>query len=232
MRKILIFLITIFLYGALPSWYYEIKDINKQKQAFIKIMLPLIREENQNIIILRRKIINIFKDPYFLLRLDELLFLAKIADKYKIKSFNKKEFLKKVDIIPPSLILAQAAIESGWGKSRFAKVANNFFGHWTYSKNGISPKDKFDDINITYSIRKFKSIRASLKAYMLNLNRNLAYKEFRELRYKFRLLNKPFTGLVASQTMHNYSKLKNKYIQILKKVIIYNNLEKFDKGEE
>ncbi len=230
MKKLIGFLFIINLYAAFPSWYYKIKNIKQQKKAFCEILLPLIQKENQQILKLRKKIINIFNDPYFLLNPKKVEFLAKIAKTYKIKDItNKEEFLKKIDTIPPSLALAQAAIESGWGKSRFVKIANNLFGHWEYSNKGIKPKSKYEHIEINYSIKIFPSIEASIKTYMRNLNRNPAYKEFRELRYQYKKENKKFTGLIAASALKNYSQLKEEYVKILKKVIKSNHLEKFDK---
>ncbi|WP_024787320.1 MULTISPECIES: glucosaminidase domain-containing protein [unclassified Lebetimonas] len=235
MKKIislLIFNFSLFtvLNAAFPDWYYNIRNINEQKKAFVEIMLPLIQTENKNILNLRKKIIKIFNDPAFLLKPEKIAFLAKKAKKYKIKNIlNRDEFLKKIDTIPPSLALAQAAIESGWGKSRFVKLANNLFGHWEYSNNGLSPKDRYSSIDINYSLKIFPSIEDSIKAYMLNLNRNPAYKEFRNVRYFYKLKNKKFTGLIAATTMELYSQKRDEYVKLLQKMIIQNHWEKFDK---
>jgi len=229
MKKLLGLMLALNLYGAFPSWYYNIKDISKQKKAFVEIMLPLIKEENKKILNLRKKIIDTFNDPYFLLDPKKVQFLAKVAKIYKIKNItNKKEFLKKIDTIPPSLALAQAAIESGWGKSRFVREANNIFGHWEYSNRGLKPKSKYDHIKIDYSIKIFPSLEASIAAYMKNLNRNPAYREFREKRWKYKQKGKNFTGLAAADTMINYSQLHEKYVQMLKRMIKLNHWDKFD----
>ncbi|QCT93798.1 mannosyl-glycoprotein endo-beta-N-acetylglucosamidase [Caminibacter mediatlanticus TB-2] len=230
-KKFISFLIALNLYGAFPSWYYNIKNTQKQKKAFVEIMLPLIERENQKIKKLREKIIQIFNDPYFLTNKKNLSFLATIAKKYKIKNLtNKEEYLKKIDIIPPSLALAQAALESGWGKSRFVKQANNIFGHWEYSNKGLKPKSKYEYIKIDYSIKIFPSLENSIAAYMLNLNRNPAYKNFRNLRYKYKKTNKLFTGIIAANTMINYSQLHEKYVTLLKQMIKKNHWEKYDKA--
>jgi Bax protein len=156
--------------------------------------------------------------------------LAKIAKIYKIKDItDKKEFLKKINTIPPSLALAQAAIESGWGKSRFVKEANNIFGHWEYSNKGLAPKSKYDHIKIDYSIKIFPTLEDSIAAYMKNLNRNPAYKKFRDLREKYTEENKTFTGIAAADTMINYSQKKEEYVKILKQMIKTNNWDKYDK---
>ena len=228
MKKIIAFFITLNIYASFPSWYYKINNIKEQKKAFVEILLPLIQIENQKIKKLRKKVIEIFNDPLYLLNEKKIAFLLQVAKKYKIKKLNKDEFLKRIDIIPPSLALAQAAIESGWGKSRFVKEANNIFGHWIYSNKGLKPKSKYEHITIDYSIRIFPSLEDSIRAYMRNLNTNLAYKNFRELRYKYHKNNKKFTGLIAADTMINYSQKKEEYVKLLKKLIKSHNWEKYD----
>ena len=228
MKKIIAFFITLNIYASFPSWYYKINNIKEQKKAFVEILLPLIQIENQKIKKLRKKVIEIFNDPLYLLNEKKIAFLLQVAKKYKIKKLNKDEFLKRIDIIPPSLALAQAAIESGWGKSRFVKEANNIFGHWIYSNKGLKPKSKYEHITIDYSIRIFPSLKDSIRAYMRNLNTNLAYKAFRELRYKYHKNNKKFTGLIAADTMINYSQKKEEYVKLLKKLIKSHNWEKYD----
>jgi len=229
---LLIFIFTFsFLYGAFPSYYYKIKNIKAQKIAFANILLPLIKNENSKILTTREKIIKIFKDPYLPLKPKQISFLTKLAKRYKIKNiFNKDEYLKKIDIIPPSIVLAQAAIESGWGKSRFVREANNIFGHWIYSNKGLKPKSKYEHIKIDYSIRIFPSLEDSLAAYMLNLNRNRAYKEFREKRKELRDKNETISGLKLVYTLKNYSQLKEEYVKRLEKVIKSNHWDKFDKS--
>ena len=217
------------LYAAFPSWYYNIKDVKKQKKAFVEIMLPLINAENRKIKNLREKIITIFKDPYYLMNPYKIAFLAQVAKVYKIKNItDKEEFLKKIDTIPPSLALAQAAIESGWGKSRFVKEANNLFGHWEYSNKGLKPKSRYKHIKIAYSLKIFPSLEDSISAYMKNLNRNPAYKNFRALRYKMKKEHKKFTGIIAANTLVNYSQRKEEYVKMLKQMIKLNHWNKYD----
>jgi len=229
MKRLLSIILAINLYAAFPDYYYKIKNIQKQKHAFANIMLPLIENENKKILNLRKKIINIFNDPNLLLNAKELAFLAKTAKIYKIKNIlDKKEYLIRIDEIPPSLALAQAAIESGWGKSRFAKEANNIFGHWEYSNKGLLPKSTYKNIDINYSLKIFPSIEDSIKAYFKNLNTNRAYRKFREKRAKFKEEDKPFTGMNAADTLKDYSQLKEEYVKRLQSLIKSNHWEKFD----
>jgi Bax protein len=119
-------------------------------------------------------------------------------------------------------------VESGWGKSRFAKKANNLFGYWEYSDNGIKPKSKYDYIKINYSLKVFPSLEDSIATYMLNLNRNPAYKSFRKLRALYRKEHKVFTGKVAAKTLLYYSQKREAYIKTLQSLIKNNDWSKYD----
>jgi len=225
-------LLTTILFAAFPDWFYNISNVNEKKKAFIKIMLPLIKSENNRILAQRKAVIAIFNNPFYLVDKNALKTLAIIAKEYKIKDIlNKKEFLKRVDTIPISLVLAQAAIESGWGSSRFVKEANNIFGHWSFSNRGLKPLSRYEEIEYEYSIRIFPTLTHSIRAYMKNLNTNKAYEKFRENRFKHRINNKTFSGIEAAKDMQNYSQLREEYVKILQK-IIKKNFYQFEKGEK
>lgn len=216
---------------GLPQEYYKIKNTSQSKKYFFDYLYKLIEKENQNILnqrtfikeYLSSNLLNInYNSPSFL-RLIEL------KKKYRVKNlFSKNEYLKKIDIVPPSMALSQAAVESGWGRSRFIKQANNIFGHWTYNaKIGMLPENR--DEGATHFIRIFKSLQDSISAYMLNLNRNRAYKQFQEEREKQRKKNINPQGMSLSQTMVNYSGIGHDYLSILENVIEKNNLTEYDK---
>ena len=140
---------------------------------------------------------------------------------------NQTQNLKKIDIIPPSLAIAQAAAESAWGKSRFVRDANNIFGHWTYDAEiGLLPKKR--TLGSSHFIRIFKNIKESTYSYMLNLNRNLAYKSFQEKRHEQRKKGLKPDGLTLSQTMLNYSGIAQDYLVLLENLILSNNLQEYD----
>ena len=125
------------------------------------------------------------------------------------------------------MALAQAAVESAWGRSRFVKEANNIFGHWTYnSQIGMIPRNR--DLGATHFIRIFQSLKESVTAYMLNLNRNLAYKSFQEKRFELKKTAQKIDGLELSQTVLNYSGIAQDYLKILKDIIVLNNLQDYD----
>ena len=218
MKKIysILFFINL-LFAGFPEYYYKL-PIQKQKKEFKKILVPMIKNENQKILNERQTVIDIFNDPYFMMDKKKVLTLAKLAKKYHIKDiYNKEEFLKKIDTIPTKLVLAQGAVESAWGRSYFVREANNLFGQWDYSGRGMIPRNR--DENATHTIRIFETLEDSLAVYMRNLNRNPAYKEFRELRYKYRKENKKFNGLAAATTLHRYSQIGNRYVVLLQSMI-------------
>ena len=231
-------LLSLFISGAvqiasakgLPQEFYNIKDKELAKAYFLEHLYELIEQENIAILKEREFVIDVLNNKFLELQKDaELLAkLVEIKQKYNIQNiYSLEEYLKKIDVIPPSLALAQAAVESAWGKSRFVKEANNIFGHWTYDKEfGIIPKRR--DQGASHFIRVFESLEDSIKAYMLNLNRNEAYKSFQEERYNHKEQNRQISGLLLSRTMLNYSGIANKYLDILSKVILGNNLEEFD----
>ncbi len=231
-----IFILSLFIINAFgsgfPYYYYDINNVKKQKKEFMKILLPLVNRSNKKIEKEREFVKNFFKiaeeNDFRGLSVDNLKNLIRLYHKYHIKQlFDKKQYLKRIDTVPASLALAQAAIESGWGKSRFVLEANNIFGHWTYTGKGLVPTNR--DAGKTHMIRIFNSLQSSVNAYTLNLNRNRAYRDFRNRRKKAHDEKKVYNGLMASKTMINYSALREKYIKILNSVIKRNNLLYYDR---
>ncbi len=227
----LLALLPLFLNGVgFDANYQKITDIKRKKAAFVSVMLPKIQQANYKIAKDRHFIQKFFNKKLFLNSsrsrkdIDRLYDLAK---KYRIKNiYDEKTYLKRINLIPVSLVLAQGALESAWGKSRFTKVANNIFGQWTYSGKGIVPKNRASGKK--HKIKIFDSINESIAAYMLNLNRNKAYQEFRDEREKVTQQRHVFTGLEASDTMEKYSGIGKEYNEILKKMITKNKFGQFD----
>ncbi|WP_052465471.1 glucosaminidase domain-containing protein [Thermotoga profunda] len=187
----------------LPKDMNQIKDVQLKKDLFVKIMLPIILKVNEEIKQEREKIMKLTNDSQELQH-----YLAK----YKAKT--KQELLEKVDVIPVEIALAQAAIESAWGTSRFAIEANNIFGEWTFSPgNGVVPRERPDDE--VYEVRRFRDLLSSMRSYAYNLNVSPFYKEFRAIRAG--KIKKPIEeGLLY------YSQRREKYIQEIK-IIMTNN---------
>lgn len=217
--------------GGLPNNYYQIDDSIKQKEEFFLHMKELVDKSNDEIRKDREFISNFFAKAmpgaFRGLNQKNVGYLIALRNKYGIENlFDRDEYYKRIDTVPTSMALAQAALESGWGKSRFAKEANNLFGHWTYSGVGLMPQNRV--LGKTHMIRVFPSLQKSVNAYMLNLNTNDAYSIFRERRYQARLSGKVFNGMDAAKTMVNYSELKEEYIKMIREMIEQNNLSVYD----
>ena len=218
--------------GGFSADYYQIEDSAKQKEEFIRQMKVMVDRGNADILKDREFITQFFAkampDAFRGLNHKNVGYLISLRNKYGVENlFDRDEYYKRIDVIPTSLALAQAALESGWGKSRFAREANNLFGHWTYSGVGLLPQNR--NIGKTHMIRIFASLQKSVNSYMLNLNTNEAYKAFRDKRLKARENDKKFGGIEGASTMINYSELKEEYIKMLKEMIIQNNLLVFDR---
>lgn len=145
---------------------------------------------------------------------------------YKFEHDNLALLLEQIDIIPPSLTLAQAAIESAWGRSRFAVQGNALFGQWTWGNDGIVPQGR--PFGATYRVKSFPSPLHSIAAYARNLNTHPSYKEFRKLRAQQRRNNQHADSLVLADTLINYSTRREAYPLELRQIIRVNDLLKFD----
>ncbi|MBT3281216.1 MAG: mannosyl-glycoprotein endo-beta-N-acetylglucosamidase [Campylobacteraceae bacterium] len=226
----IIFLSSVTLHATgLPNSYYQIKDIKKQKQEFFDILSPMIEKETKKVLRDRAFVKNYFNSGLFGFRHDGLgmIKLMEIKKHYRIKDlYNFEEYLLRVDTIPISIILAQAALESGWGKSRFVKKANNIFGQWTYTGKGLIPKGRKEGQN--HKIKIFKSLQSAIKAYLRNINTGWAYKSLRKTRSKLRKDNVKINGLDLYKEYIYYSQIREEYLKRLKKMILQNDLLKYD----
>ena len=131
-----------------------------------------------------------------------------------------------MDVIPVSLAIAQAAKETGWGTSRFAQEGNALFGQWTWSGEGLKPKDVEDGKG--HKVMKFNVLQASVRAYQRNLNTHSSYKSFRKARAQLRDLDKPLDSIELSKFLNKYAETGNQYVEVLQKIIIQNKLKDFD----
>lgn len=229
LASLLIFTITVVFANTtgFPEDYYKMKASIKKQNYFFNYLYPHIENANKKILEERAFIKSLNGAKNLKPNSKEFERLTALAKKYNVKDiYDYKKLFFRVDIVPPSMALAQAAVESGWGESRFVKLANNLFGHWTFGKVGIMPLNR--DPDAKHLIRIFKSFEASISAYMLNLNRTKAYSKFRLKRDELRKSNKTLSGLVLSQTMINYSQIRERYLKILKNVIKKNNLQMYD----
>ena len=211
----------------LPKDIKTLGDTKKKRELFIKIVLPLILNENNKITEDRKKLFKILGKNFN--TVGERVWLKRRFKEYKIDDRDLSKLKMRMDIIPVSIALAQAANESGWGTSRFALEGNALFGQWTWSKKGISPKNK--DPDESHKILQFQVLKASVKAYKNNLNTHNAYKEFREVRAQLRQENKQIIGLDLIKYLKAYAAIGEKYVLIIEDIIEKNSLTDFDKAD-
>ena len=202
----------------------ELQSVKLKKETFIKIVLPLIVAENEKILEDRDRLKSISSKK--MTTDEEKQWLRQKLLEYKVKNGKLEELEKRMDIIPTSLALAQAAKESGWGTSRFALEGNAMFGQWTWTGNGIEPL--FKDKTKTHKILKFPILRASVKSYINNLNTHKSYKKLRDIRIELRNKNRNIAGLKLTATLDNYAETGKEYTKIIAQIIKENRLTDFE----
>ena len=206
----------------------RIPSVQNRKREFIANLLPIIRSANQDIIE-KRNIIFIIEKKIKSndLNVLEAAILKKLFNEYKVKNNDLAELKKRIDIVPISLAIAQAAIESGWGTSRFAQEGNAYFGQKIIGvkADGIKPSDSENPL---IKVRIFENLNDSVKAYLNNLNTHFAYKNFRKSRNELRSFGKTLEGKILANQLKKYSELGNEYIANVQEIIKKNNLSKFD----
>ena len=210
----------------LPKDLNSLGNTKQKRDLFIKIILPLILAENEKISDDRKKLFKILGKDFN--TAGERVWLKRRFKEYRIDDKDLGKLKMRMDIIPVSIAIAQAANESGWGTSRFALEGNALFGQWTWSKKGISPKKK--DPNSNHKILQFQVLKASVRAYKNNLNTHNAYKEFRETRARLRQKNEKIIGLDLTPYLTRYASIGEKYVEILETIITKNSLTDFDKA--
>ena len=210
--------------SLLPNEMKSIENSGKRKSLFIKIILPLVLEENNRIIIDRKKLFSIFNKNKN--SKDEITWLNQKFKQYGVLNKDLATLKVRMDIIPVSLAIAQAAKETGWGTSRFAIEGNALFGQWTWSGEGIKPAGA--DTDATYKVMKFNVLKASVRAYQRNLNTHSSYKKFRFVRAQLRDDKKKLDSLKLAEYLDNYAQTGTEYTKVLKQIIQQNQLKDFD----
>ena len=217
----------------------NINDINldflsQSKKDFVKTLLPLISYQNQNILLERSKLEELRASliDHNTLPNNDLKFLNKISKKYRIKTADKhkydlvNELLNRVDIIPNSIVLAQAANESGWGSSRFAREFNALFGEYTYDySDGVVPLLREEGEK--HLVKTFTSVDKSVQSYFNNLNSHYAYEDFRKVREMMREKNNFSNIKLLVEELDSYAADIN-YITTINAIIDANKLDQFD----
>ena len=237
---LLVAVVSLYSMGAdrhpLPD-FSGYSDVKQKKTAFFDYMLPLVSAGNQLIIEQRADLEEMAAD------VDQLSFfqqrnLLQLADRYGLDVGGVKseavdnqqmidQLLLRIAPLPPSLVLAQAAIESAWGTSRFARQGNNLFGQWCYQKGcGLVPLRRSADSK--HEVAKFDSVAAAVEAYLHNLNTHRAYKDLRVLRAELSTAESSANGHQLAQTLLYYSELRQVYVDEVQAVIRINKLHGYD----
>jgi len=212
--------------------------VETKKSIFLRLMASGALMADEEVLKERRKLLalaaELSKGP--ISRRDSA-WLRNLALKYKVlKDGNDiltraklQELIRRVDIVPPSIIVAQGAVESGWGTSRFAVEGNALFGQWSFSDKAMKPKEQRRELG-NYGLATFKSPMDSIRSYLLNINTHPAYRAFRHLRSQMRSIGRPLYGLELVHTLEHYSERKGEYIEDLTKVIRANGLSWLDEA--
>jgi Bax protein len=213
---------------TLPKDLYKIDDVTQRKALFFRSLLPIVLAENEKLLELRAKIIELIGIGVANLDDGRRRWLESIAAFYKVRgnirdSHVQRKLLRRVDVVPAALVLAQAANESAWGTSRFALQGNNLFGLWTYRQaSGIVPQNRPE--GASYAVRAFSSIDASVRAYLQNLNTNAAYTELRKLREDMRVTGEEFDSHRLAVGLLAYSSRGEEYVEEIQAMMRSNRL--------
>ena len=210
-----------------PDGFETMKRTDRKKALFIRTLLPLILQVNERVKAQREMLHRIIrrKQKGQLPSRREQAWMQGLAKLYRTKPDKTKTLLLRIAPIPPSLAIAQAATETGWGTSRFARKANALFGQWTYNaKEGLRPKDA--DPGTRHAIKRYDQLLGSAWDYVRNLNTNAAYKDLRLLRAGGETSGKALAG-----ALERYSERGFEYVLLLRKVIAQNRLAMLDKAK-
>lgn len=210
---------------ALPDFRaYESADVRREK--FFQFLKPIVEHENQRVLSQRAFVKKCFRAFQQGWELDEerLNRLEEIAREYRLHNMefdNTNAFEKvllRVDKIPESLALIQAANESAWGTSYFAREGNNLFGQWCFTEDcGLVPRNRPEGAK--HQVAVYPSVALSVRAYIRNLNTHAAYSYLRNLRYEMRLENKPLKSDYLALGLQKYSSKGMEYVNILRSML-------------
>lgn len=217
---------------AMPNDMRRIRVPAQRKQLFFQSVLPLVLKVNDEISADRRRLLRLKTEAGQGRKLPaaDRLWLAVMSEVYDVNRGDLTELLSRVDVVPPSLALAQAAEESGWGTSRFVREGNALFGQWTFDKTtGLVPIRR--DSGRTHRVRAFPSLVHGVRAYVRNLNTHRAYRHLRRQRAAMRRDGAHLDGMGLTGTLTGYSERGEDYVQTIQSIIRANRLEKLDRAK-
>jgi Bax protein len=214
----------------LPYDLSRMTETEERKSIFFRTLLPLVLKVNEEIVENRKRVWRLRhrQTMGMVLQAKDRVWLDAIFARYKVKGRSFDRLLDKMDVVPASLALAQAAEESGWGTSRFAREGNALFGQWTFNPDddGIVPTGRGE--GKTHRIRSFDDLAGSLRAYVRNLNTHPAYAKLRGMRKQMRQNHEDFSGYKLALTLDKYSERGEEYITSIHAIMDANQLQRFD----
>ncbi|MCC9621168.1 glucosaminidase domain-containing protein [Thalassospira sp. MA62] len=213
----------------IPKGLGDLASVDERKHLFLRIILPLAMRVNEEIMARRERLLAIQSKSISGLPVSsaDQEWVDQQMKRYRVTEGGIQALLERIDEIPTSLVLAQAAEESGWGTSRFARKGNALFGQWAWGDdNGIVPKGRED--GKTHVIKSFNSLIDSVRAYARNINSHPAYQALRERRAALRAAGEPITGWDLADTLTKYSERGEEYVDSLHTIMQANNLTELD----
>jgi Bax protein len=217
-------------YDALPA-FHEIEHVPERKREFFDYLTPLVQQENQRILEDRKRLLSLRRgwEAGRGATASDRAFVRRLARDYQLEPRRSyrgtlDELLHRVDVIPHSLVLAQAAKESAWGSSRFARQANNLFGQWCFERGcGLVPRKR--PHGATHEVRRFPTVGASVSSYVRNLNTHASYQRLRDLRAAQRAAGEALSGVRLAEGLERYSARGRAYVDDVRTLIVQNDLE-------
>lgn len=219
---------------TLPD-FASYKNVSRKKEAFFEYLLPMVRNANARVMAQRERLEKI-SDGFGngdALDGEDRAFITELATRYRVNEpheINRQlldQLLLRVDVVPASLILAQAANESAWGTSRFAKQANNLFGIWCFTPGcGVTPR--YRDEGLTHEVRRFDTVQDGVHFYLRTINSNSAYRELRAIRASLRSAGQEMTGAVLAEGLLRYSERGEAYVEEIQAMIRINQLRAYN----
>ncbi len=215
----------------LPANYGKADDPEQRKAMFLRMLLPLVLMENESLARTRHRMLSLLKnvESGAALSNNQKGWLRSLAGKYRVADDPitdpgaRRMLRRRVDVLPVSLALAQAANESAWGKSRFAREGSNLFGIWTYDESeGMVPRKR--TTGKKHLVRKFDSLRESVRFYMHTLNSHPAYDKLRDIRSRQRAQGLPLKGEALANGLEKYSARGEEYVRLIRGIIEHNDL--------
>lgn len=225
--------VPLFLVTALPKDLHRIKDITERKHLFFLSLLPSVLLANREITLQRQQLLIALRhyDAGLPLSAPQQMLISDLTKSCRLRQNpltdkrSRKELLQRLDTLPPDLVLAQAANESGYGTSRFARLGNNLFGQWTFaSGTGLVPKGR--SAKQRHEVRRFDNLYDSVRSYMNNLNAHRAYRSLRAIRTKKRYRKQPLLGTDLAAGLRLYSSRRDAYVSEIRAIIRNNRLSR------